>query len=139
MPDCCVRRCDGSICPWRPARSSLHRLAVLLGTAAPEPRPSMHTLDGSAAHEAIDVDACQRSLRGNADDCVRQLGRVLCLGCMGSAVLPNVLKPKPDPHHAAPATHVPLWHHRECHNRAHDWARRRRAHRRYGHAPDGLR
>ncbi len=48
---------------------------------------------------------------------VRQLGRVLGLGCMSAAVLPNVLEPKPGPHHAAPATNVSTWHHGERHNR----------------------
>src|SRR6267378_6044967 len=77
----------------------------------------MDTLGGSDAHEAIDVGTCAPSLRGHADDCVRQVGRVLGLGCMNAAVLPNVLEPKPGPHHAAPATNVSTWHHGERHNR----------------------
>jgi hypothetical protein len=53
-----VHRHDRPVRPWRPARHFLRRLAVLLGAQAREPGSSAHALDGAAAHEAINVDAC---------------------------------------------------------------------------------
>ncbi len=129
-----VRRRHRPIRRWRPARRSLRRLAALLGAAAREPGSSAHALDGTATHETINVDACARSLRGDADHRVHQLGGIHDLDSVGGAVLPNVPEPEPDPHDAAPAADVHLGHRRERPDRAHDRAHRRHVHRRHGHA-----
>jgi hypothetical protein len=116
-----------------------HRLAVLLGAQAREAGSSAHALDGAAAHEAVDVDACARPLRGHADDCVRQLGGVRMLVVVGTTVLPDVPGPEPNPNDAAHAAAARSGHRGGPLHRVRDRPRRRHVHRRYGHAHDRLR
>ena len=65
------------------ARTPLRRLAILLRAPAGKPGSSAHALDRSAAYEAINVDARTRSFRSDADDRLRELGRLHDLGSMG--------------------------------------------------------
>ena len=132
-------RCHCLIRRRRPACLTLHHLAVLLGAPSPEPESSAPLLDGPAAHEAVDVEACARPLRGHADDCLRQLGGIRELVGVGAAVLPAVPGPEPDPNDAAHATASRRGDSGSRFHRVHDRARRRRVHRRHGNAHDRLR
>ena len=123
----------------RPARTSFRRLAVLLGTQTQEPGSSTHALDGTTAHETIDVDTRAWSLCGHADCCVLQRGGVRMLAVMGTAVLSDVPEFEPDSNDAAHAAVVRWGPRRKRRHRAYDQSRQRHVHRRCGRAHDRLR
>ena len=78
--------------------------AILLGTETRGPQSFTHALDGASAYEAVDVSPRSRWLRHDADHCVCQLGSFL-VG-LGTAVLPSLPQPDPDPHYDPYITHV---------------------------------
>jgi hypothetical protein len=101
-----IHRCRWPPRLWRRPRPSVCVLAVLPGTETRGSRSPAYALDGTATHETIDMDTCSRSLRRDADNSVRQLGVFLLLVGLGTAVLPNVPQPDPDPYHGPHITHV---------------------------------
>jgi hypothetical protein len=113
---------------WRHPRPSVRWMAVLPRTEAREYRSPSYTLDGAAAHEAVDMDARARSLRRNADNSVRQLGSILLLAGLGTAVLPNLSQLDPDSNHAPHIAHVLHGYCGKRRNRSNHWTRRRRLH-----------
>jgi len=106
-------------------------MAVLLGTETRGLSSSTHALDGASAYEAVDVGPRSRSLRRDADHCVRQLGVFLLLVGLGAAVLPNLPQLDPDPHHDPYITHVFHGSCGKCHHRTGHWIHRRRIYRWY--------
>lgn len=129
-------------CPVRyrsATRTPLRRLAILLRAPAGKPGSSAYALDRSAAYEAINVDARTRSFRSDADDRLRELGRLHDMGSMGRALLPDVSEPKPDPHDASALTDVRFRYGRQRTHRFADRPRRRHVYRRHRHAHDRLR
>ena len=57
---------------------------------------------------------------------MRQLGGFLLLVGLGTAVLPNLPQPDPNPHHDPYITHVLHGRCGKCYHRPDHWARRRR-------------
>ena len=101
-------------------------MAVLLGTETRGPQSSTHALDGASTYEAVDVGPRSRSLRRDADHCMCQLGGFHLLVGLGTAVLPNLPQPDPDPHHDPYITHVFHGGCGKCYHRTCDWVHRRR-------------
>ena len=107
----------------RLARPSFHCVAVLLGAQAREPGSPAYPLDGATAHEAINVDTCTRSLRGDANGGVLQRGGVRVLAVMVATILSNVPGLEPYSNDAAHAATVFRGHRRKHRHRFHDRAR----------------
>lgn len=109
-------------------RPTVCSVAILLGTEAWKYRSPSYALDGAATHETVDVDSRSRSLRGDADYRVRQLGSFLLLVGLGTAILPNIPQSDPDPNYAPYIAHVLLRRCGKYHCGADHWTHRRRLH-----------